>query len=551
MNGLLVSEIFCVDEQDFNLLSDFLKKFPVNVVMDEDELHGEGLPLMIVGWEYFKSKYPNHNILDLKVKGENVSWSYSIKEDEDQYFNKIQDFVNNSLLDWFPKEFKVINPFFDGELNDFVLKSFNKEDNVFIYYNLECLYINSGGKNYCLDKRAYEMYSDDFYNTFSSSFDGFKVIPFSYNNLIECFGDKEFNYDSFESYYWVKTGLEITEKEYFDIIQDFDYKKYMPFFMNLMGLPVLDLEDKKFLDRMRFRDSVTSYCSTREVNFSNAENTNKRILNLVNGSYRKKFVYSNKRTITNRVVCRDDLNIQNLPKDSLTRKDIVSDFKGGNILVCDYTSFETRISILLTKNEAFINYFKDKDIHEEVGKKLFSKDVLTRDERHTAKLFNHALLYGASYNKLLEIVSQMIPIDTDERIYRAKRVLRPVIEKTEEIIARVKKEGYLQTQWGVIIKPSKDYAAYNNWLQTIASELLCNKIAEIREYLKDKKSKFLFQVHDSMIFDICSEEEKGVGRDLMNIMGSFGDFFFPIGYKYGPNYMDLSQKEIFNEKKLA
>jgi len=241
---------------------------------------------------------------------------------------------------------------------------------------------------------------------------------------------------------------------------------------------------------------------------------------------------------------KDVWNVQNEPKDSVRRKDMISRFVGGKLLVCDYQSFETWISIYLTRNVNFIKYFKGKDIHTEVGCALYNKKSITPDERTFAKLLNHAMLYGASYKRLVSMIADKDIKDPTERLYYVQKLLGPIIDNSKIINDEVKKIGYSITSWGSIVKPDKTYAAYNNLIQTTASEILVDKIDLIRDFLKDKNSDFVFQVHDSLIFDI-SPQDVGIIPKILDIISTFKKTSFPITYKTGGNYADLSEETVY------
>ncbi len=314
--------------------------------------------------------------------------------------------------------------------------------------------------------------------------------------------------------------------------------------MSWMGVPKLDEEDLGFADRMIVRDKVTSYCSTREIALSDDIDIPGKKVEQKKGYGLIKINFSNKRTITNRIVVKDTWNIQNEKKGSERRKSIRSRFPGGKILVCDYQSFETWISIFMTRNVEFIKYFKGKDVHVEVAKALYQKANISHEERNFAKILNHSMLYGASYNRLTAMIGEKGLNDPQERLYYAQRLLKPIIENSDQVNKEVEIEGYAKTSWGSIVKPNKSHAAYNNLIQTTASEILVDKITEIRTLFENKNSCFLFQIHDSLIFDI-DIKEKEIFRDIMEILTNFRGQKFPITYSFGENYLELSEERVF------
>jgi len=545
MRVLKVCNIFCTEEIDFEMLKTYLKDFPV-YLSQEDSVLEEDVPSIIVGWNYIKEKYPDQNIYDKKIADTNLSWTFSHNEEKESFLEDIKLFVNTEIKRWLPKDFIIYDPFFNGGPKAFIDKYIDFDNPTFTYYHKGALYVSNNDNNYSFNMNSL-LYADERYGEQIIDFlNERNVVVFSYSNVDELVDCNKLKNPSFDSIIWAKFGVEIDDEKQFNIIPNFNYQKYAPFFMSFMGIPDLDKEDRKFAERMVKRDKVTRYCSTRKIAISKTlKIPGKKVIesddcNFVNVNF------SNKRTLTNRVVCKDKWNVQNEPKDSPRRKEMVSRFKGGQLLVCDYQSFETWISIYLTKNENFINYFKGKDVHAEVGRSLYGKRELASEERKFAKILNHSMLYGASYNKLVAMIGEKDIQEPQEKLYYVQRLLRPIVENSKLINEEVKKKGYSVTSWGSIVKPDKSYAAYNNLVQTTASEMLIDKIETIRNCLSNKRSDFVFQVHDSLIFDI-SPQDKGVIPEILNILSIFGKRNFPITYKTGSNYAELSEELVFSE----
>jgi DNA polymerase I-like protein with 3'-5' exonuclease and polymerase domains len=159
------------------------------------------------------------------------------------------------------------------------------------------------------------------------------------------------------------------------------------------------------------------------------------------------------------------------------------------------------------------------------------------------------MLYGASHNRLKEILENYVDEDDkEEKLYYVKKMLQPIIDNAKKINEDCNKNGYIKTPWGSIIHPDKEYAAYNNLVQTIASEIIVDKMFEIKKLLKDKESQFLFQIHDSLIFDV-SPKEKGLVFEILEILSVFKNINFNITYRFGENYMDFSDKKLYSSKK--
>ena len=84
MNNIIICNIFCPIQEDLNILSDYLKTFPVFITNKESVLENTDIPTLIIGWSYIKNKYPQHNILNKKINN-NVYWNYSFSEEKDMF----------------------------------------------------------------------------------------------------------------------------------------------------------------------------------------------------------------------------------------------------------------------------------------------------------------------------------------------------------------------------------------------------------------------------------------------------------------------------------
>lgn len=97
----------------------------------------------------------------------------------------------------------------------------------------------------------------------------------------------------------------------------------------------------------------------------------------------------------------------------------------------------------------------------------------------------------------------------------------------QELLNRVKKcckeYGYVRTYGGRkrhFKNPAKDaYKAPNALIQGTCGDLLKIKLAELEAYLKDKKTKTINTVHDSILFEVDIDEYKnGIVNELLNLL---------------------------------
>ena len=127
----------------------------------------------------------------------------------------------------------------------------------------------------------------------------------------------------------------------------------------------------------------------------------------------------------------------------------------------------------------------------------------------------------------------------EEVYYNIRQFLQPLLVKFKEQMNRFTENGYLVNPWGTIIWPEKDYASYSNFISSSAVEIMVDQLYKIKFFLTNFKSQLLFQVHDSIVFDIHPEESLIV-RDLAKILMSYNNMFFSVNYSSGYDYKNLS-----------
>lgn len=537
-NIFSICNMVAVDDEDYQLLIQHLGNYPVKIQKEYIEQDSYGVPTIIVGWNIIKEKFPNQNIFDKKLK-DNLYWTYSHSEDKKLFLQEIEEFFYRQIKNWLPTEFIEYDSLFSSlSFYDFYSNNLNENMPLFVYFDSGALYLRNDGKNYIVNIKSLYLTEESFKKSITSFINYYKTIAFSYKNFCEYIDlDEIGEINTIENLRWVNMGVDTNEK-YFHIIPNFDNRKYIPFFMSKLNSVSLDTEEQMFMKRMCQRDVATFWMSTREIAFSESFSNDKLDFKIRKGYKLSKIEYSNKRTITGRVVANDNYNPQNLQKDNQDRANIITRFDGGSILVYDYTSFETRISLFKCTDSDYREKYKDADLHYESAKILYQKNDISEQERDFCKTLNHAILYGAGEETLLKRMS--IFSEPEYKLYLVKSFLAPLIKMANEMRNQYSSRGYLVNEWGSIVRIEKTHASFNNYIQSTASEIIVDKVWQIRELLKGKKSQFLFQVHDSMVFDV-HPSEKGLIQEIGKALSMHKDMHFTLAYKVGSDYKNLSE----------
>jgi len=534
-----ICNIIAEKEEDYKTLLEYLGNYPVSISKTlPDELYFD-TPTLVVGWNFIKNKFPKQNIFNKEISS-NLFWSFSKSEEEKEFKNETESFFIKSVKEWLPSKFRLFDSYLNKEsLDSFLKENINKDKKVFVFFHEGALYIYNDNKNFVINIKSLSTMHSNFRELITDVLNEYETIAFSYNNFSGYVDfDKIGDIIAIDSLRWVKYGVE-TPESYFNIIPNFDINKYIPFLMSKLNSIELDSEEKLFYKRMCQRDKITCWLSSREIAFVPSFD-NKKLNFKTRRDYKlAKINYSNKRTITGRIAARDGYNPQNLERESGERKDIISRFDEGKILVFDYVSFETKISLYLSEDKEYIEEYYNEDLHYETAIVLFDTPDITREQRDFAKILNHSLLYGAGEDTLLNKLAIHFS-NPEEQLYKVRILLKPIIDKSEEIKALFKENEYIINPWGSIIKSNKAHASFNNYIQSFASEIVVDKLFEIRELLKLYKTEFLFQVHDSLVFDLHPSEHFLIDK-ISTILSHHKNMFFGMAYSLGPNYQDLDE----------
>lgn len=131
-----------------NILTDknFKEKGLYNIVSSKKELI-DGIPTLVIGWEFTKKMYNNANILDWEISRD-VYWTYGNREKRNRYDENINKFKDLALLRFIKSvkyEYKNILLLTDEEKNEII--EIISGDGVNVYIHNDMLYVLKDNKN--------------------------------------------------------------------------------------------------------------------------------------------------------------------------------------------------------------------------------------------------------------------------------------------------------------------------------------------------------------------------------------------------------------------
>jgi len=395
----------------------------------------------------------------------------------------------------------------------------------FLYKNI--LYLKTGEKLVSVNLESVYFATGQFKSFLTTLFKGKVIIFPNYKMAQKIFtADLLHNTVFLENFMRLKNdernldeylGKQIKEERYFDILNEMQ--------KIFESLNKLNLEEKRCYKNLLLKDIATSILSNSLI-FLNVPFKNFEIKE--NGLYAKKISYSNKRTLTGRITCTDKFNIQMMPKNDEIRNNIVSRFKDGCLVNFDYSSFETILSMHLTKDNDFLQKYLEKDIHEEAAKIIFEKNVVSKNERDFAKKTNHSIVYGAGKNTIIDSLKSFP--NPDKTYKNITEILKPILNSRQSLMEEFKNKEYIKNYFGTFVYPQKDYAIYNNYIQSTAADIIAKKIIEIHGFLLKYKSKITTSIIDSIVVDIHPDEDFLI-ENIVEKMSKIENISLKISYE--------------------
>ena len=256
-------------------------------------------------------------------------------------------------------------------------------------------------------------------------------------------------------------------------------------------------------------------------------------------------IYQQTLTRTGRLSSTDP-NLQNIPtRDDLgkmIRKAFIPEEK--EFLSCDYSQIELRVLAHMSGCKALIDSFKkDEDIHTRVASDIYGIpfDEVTKNQRRVAKSVIFGIVYGISGFGLGENIG-ISPKEAKEFINKYYDLYPGVKEYIDSNVESAKETGEVRTLYGrkrvieeihntnFMIRQSGERMAMNTPIQGTAADILKMAMIKIdKEFEKENiESKMLLQIHDELIFDIKSGEEKKVIDIVTNIMENIVKLDVPL-----------------------
>ena len=237
-----------------------------------------------------------------------------------------------------------------------------------------------------------------------------------------------------------------------------------------------------------------------------------------------------------------DPNLQNIPIRSAAGRQIRQAFiapKGWKILAADYSQIELRIMAHISKDRGLLDAFeKELDIHQATAAEIFDTDleVITKEQRRSAKAINFGLMYGMSafgLSRQLSISRQ----DAEQYIELYFARYPRVKDYMESAVRQARESGFVETVFGRrLYLPDIDakhyqrrqYAersAINAPMQGTAADIIKKAMIELQDQLEDssKEAKMIMQVHDELVLEVQDNAVEAISSLVSQVMSQAAD----------------------------
>ena len=204
-------------------------------------------------------------------------------------------------------------------------------------------------------------------------------------------------------------------------------------------------------------------------------------------------------------------NVQQIPRNP-ELKSLFKAAPGCKLIECDYSAIEMRIAACLSKDEAFMNIFKEgKDPHRSTAMAIFGTENISDDQRQIGKTLNFGSLYGGGVNMVRGNLPQLSEIE-------AQGFLKKFYESYPGLSlwqAKISDQAPLKMEGGEVYKisrsklgrvryvpPSYKTILLNNPVQSTGADLLKLAMGKLyKELAAHEDINIVNLIHDSIVLE--------------------------------------------------
>jgi len=245
-------------------------------------------------------------------------------------------------------------------------------------------------------------------------------------------------------------------------------------------------------------------------------------------------------TVTGRFSSRDP-NLQNIPiggEDGTAIRELFIAADGWDLVAIDYSQVELRLAALLSQDKALLEVFRQGvDVHQAVASRMFSvaRDVVTPEQRNSAKAINFGVLYGMGSQSLSRSLKVSLT-EADAFLADYKKAFPALFDYLAAIKKEVAETGFVTTAFGRVrpiggissplayVRAQAERTAANTVIQGTAADII--KLAMIRVAAMLQKEglendvRMLLQIHDELLFEVRPKVADVAIQKIVEVMES-------------------------------
>ena len=185
---------------------------------------------------------------------------------------------------------------------------------------------------------------------------------------------------------------------------------------------------------------------------------------------------------------------------------------------------EVRVFMSYFRNEIIDELLNkdDVDFHGEAAKLAFKTsedDDQYKFYRQMAKAITFGTIYGIGNKKLSQ---QLGTTPAEAGAYKKQyfQGMKGSKEFFDTVVETVVARGWIKNRYGrrYQIAPRFAYKGVNYLVQGTSADILSERMLKIHEYLADKKSNILLQVHDEIICEVHDSELEDLPFDIKQLL---------------------------------
>ncbi len=247
-----------------------------------------------------------------------------------------------------------------------------------------------------------------------------------------------------------------------------------------------------------------------------------------------------------------DPNLQNIPIRTQEGRRIRQAFvapPGHSLVAADYSQIELRIMAHLSGDASLLRAFaEDRDVHQATAAEVFgvAPELVTADQRRSAKAINFGLMYGMS---AFGLARQLGIARGDAQKYMDLYFERyPGVKRyMEETRLHAREAGYVETVFGrrlylpeiqsrnAALRQYAERSAINAPMQGTAADIIKRAMIEVDAWLQTSRvaARLIMQVHDELVLEVADEAvEPLVGQIRLHMIRA-ADLSVPLKVDVG------------------